>query len=166
MISASADVGNARLSFYIGYIGSRLRNGRQLQHSRLLTDTELGEQRDLAVGELKGIMVRIWILQVDLSEPSHLVTDVVRFPLEQAQPKSRNLTLDFAFKHDLGARKKADSYLGFPNGAKPAGRGIPKFRRDQLISDLRRSGSNIVQTVVAHGRGAPIVQCPASSAHL
>jgi hypothetical protein len=70
----------------------------QLQHSRLLTDTELGEQRDLAVGELKGIMVRIWILQVDLSEPSYLMTDVVRFPLEQAQPKSRDLTPDFAFK--------------------------------------------------------------------
>jgi hypothetical protein len=94
------------------------------------------------------------------------MTDVVRFPLEQAQPKSRNLTPDFAFKHDLGARKKAHGHLGFSNCREPARGGIPELGRDQLISDLRRSGSNIVQTVVAHGRGAPIIQCPAKPVRL
>jgi hypothetical protein len=104
------------------------------------------EQHDLAIRELKGIMVRVRIVQVDLVEPSHLVTDVLQLPLEKAQLKSGSRTLDFAFERDLGARKKADSYLGFPNGRKSAGRGIPKFRRDQLISDLRRPGCNSVRT--------------------
>jgi hypothetical protein len=36
-VSASADVGNARLRFYIRDIGARLRLGRQLQHGRMLT---------------------------------------------------------------------------------------------------------------------------------
>jgi hypothetical protein len=74
------------------------------------------EQHDLAIGELNGIMVRVWILHVDLPKPSHLVTDVLRFPLEKAQPKSPNLTLDLLLERNLGARKQADSYLGFPNG--------------------------------------------------
>jgi hypothetical protein len=159
MISASVDVGNVPLSFYLG---RRLRLRGQLQYGCMLTYAQMREQHDLAVGELKGIMVRIWILQVDLSEPSYLVTDVVRFPLEKAQPKSSNLTLDFAFKHDLGAREKAHGHLGFSNYREPACRGIQKLGRDQLISDLRRSGSNTVQTVVAHGRGVPIIQCPAN----
>ena len=35
-VSASADVGNARLSFYIGYVGRRLCLRGQLQHGRVL----------------------------------------------------------------------------------------------------------------------------------
>jgi hypothetical protein len=104
------------------------------------------EQHDLAIRELKGIMVRVWIVQVDLPEPSHLVTDVLRLLLEKAQLKSRSRTPDFAFERDLGTRKKAHGHFRFPNGGKPAGRGIPKFRRDQLISDLRRPGCNSVRT--------------------
>jgi hypothetical protein len=111
----------------------------------MLTCAEMREQDDLAIRELKGIMVRMWILHIDLSEP---------------QPKSGNLTLDLVFERNLGARKKAHGYLGFPNGRKPACRGIPKFRRDQPVSDLRRSGRDNVQTVVAHGRGSPILAVP------
>src|SRR3984893_6859852 len=115
------------------------------------------EQHDLAIRELKGIMVRVRIVQVDLPEPCHLVTDVLRFPLEKAQAKSPNLTLDFAFERDLGARKKEHGHLRFSDRGKPACRGTPKFRCDQLVSDGRRSGLNIVQTVVAHDRGSPIL---------
>src|SRR5580704_5320160 len=118
------------------------------------------EQHDLAIRELDGIMVRVRIVQVHLPEPSHLVTDALRLPLEKAQLKSGSRTLDFAFERDLGARKKADSYFRFTTGGKPTGRGIPKFRRDQLVSDLRRSECDSVQTVVAHGRGAPMVAMP------
>jgi hypothetical protein len=117
------------------------------------------EQHDQAIRELDGIMVRMWIFHVDLPEPSNGVTDVLRFPLEKAQAKSPDLTLDFAFERDLGARKKAHCHIRFSHGGEAAGHGIPKFRRDQLVSDTRRSRRNIVQTVVAHGRGSPI-QCP------
>jgi hypothetical protein len=128
----------------------------QLQHTRTLTCAEIRDQHDLAIRELKSIMVRIRIVQVHLPKPSYLVTEVLRFPPEKAQLKSSNLTLDFAFERDLSARKKAHGYLGLSSGGESAGRGIPKFRGDQLVSDRRRSGHNIVQTVVAHGGEAPI----------
>jgi hypothetical protein len=156
-VSVSPDVGNALL--LLRFL-RRARSSWQLQYACTLTYAEMREQHDLAIGELKGIMVRAWIVHVDLPEPSHLVTDVLRFPLEKAQLKSRNHTLDFALERDLGARKKAHGHLGFPNGAKPARRGIPKFRRDQLVSDRSRSGRNSVQTVVAHGRESPILAVP------
>src|SRR6202521_5770410 len=105
-------------------------------------------------------MVRTWIVHVDLPEPSHRVRDLLRFPLEKAQLKSRNHPLDLVLEHDLGARKKADRHLRFPDGRKPTGRRIPKFRRDEFVSDLRRSRCSSVQTVVAHGRGAPMVAVP------
>src|SRR5580704_1899308 len=115
------------------------------------------KQHDLAIGKLKGVMVCAWIILVDLSESSHCVTDLLGFPLGKPQLKSRKLTLDFVCERDLCARKKVHSHFGFSHRRKPACRGIPKFGRDQLVSDLRWSGCNIVQTVVAHGRGAPIL---------
>jgi hypothetical protein len=122
------------------------------------------EQHDLAIGKLKGIVVRTWIVHVDLPEPGHCVTDPLRLFLEKPQLKSSKLTLDFVFERHLGTGKKAYRHLGFLNGAKPACRGIPKFGRDQLVSDLRRSGRNNVQTVVAHGR-LLLFQCPANLFH-
>ena len=64
-------------------------------------------------------MVRTWIVHVDLPEPSHRVTDELRFFLEKAQAKSQNLTLDFAFERDLGARRRHTATFGSPTGAKP-----------------------------------------------
>jgi hypothetical protein len=165
MISASADVGDARLSAYIGYIGSRLRHGRQLQHACILTCAQMREQHDPTIGKLKGIMVRVPIVQVHLPKPSHRVTDVLRLSLEKAQLKSRNLTLDFAFERDFRARKKAHGHLRLSNGGKPASRGIPKLRRDQLISDRRWPGCNMVQTVITHGMELLSVSAPANPFH-
>src|ERR1700730_5677071 len=156
-VSASADDGNPLL--LLRFL-RRARSSWQLQHSRLLTHAEPGEQHNLPVGELKGIMVRTWIVYVHLPEPSHRVTDELRFFLEKAQLKSRNHPLDLVLEHDLGARKKADRHLRFPDGRKPTGRRIPKFRRDEFVSDLRRSRCSSVQTVVAHGSGAPMVAVP------
>src|SRR5258706_9129831 len=106
-----------------------------------------------------------WIVQVDLAEPSHLVTDVLRFLLEKTQTKSSRLTMDFVFEPDLGASKKAHSHLGLSNRGEPARHGIRKLRRNELVANLRQSGGNFVQTIVAHGRGAPISQSPASLFH-
>jgi hypothetical protein len=139
MISASADVCNARLSFYIGYIiGSRLRNGRQLQHGRVLAYAQASEQHDLPVGELKGIMVRVRIVQVHLPETSHRVTDVLRFIFEEAQLKSGNLTLDIAFERDLGAGKQADGCVTV-FGCAEAARASAKVAGGELVADLRRT---------------------------
>jgi len=140
--------GRARLSFYIGDLGRRLRLRGQLQHACILICAEMREQHDLAIRELKGIMVHVRIVQVDLPEQCHLVTDVLRSPLEKGQPKSP-LALDLLLERNLCARKKAHGHLRFSNRGKPACRGTPKFRCDQLVADLCRSGRNIVQTVVA-----------------
>jgi hypothetical protein len=66
----------------------------------LLAYAEMREQHDLTIRKLNGIMVRISILYIDLPEPGHFVTDVLRFPPEKAQ---LNLTLDFVIERDLGA---------------------------------------------------------------
>src|ERR1700730_12056876 len=161
-VLASVDVGNAGLRFCLG---RRLRLRGQLQHACMLTYAKMCKQYDLAIGELKGIMVRTWIVHVDLPEPSHRVTDELRVFLEKAQLKSRNHPLDLPFDRDLGARKKDYRRLLFPDGRKPTGRRIPKFRRDEFVSDLRRSRCSSVQTVVAHGSGAPMVAVPAYLFH-
>jgi len=94
-------VSNARASFRWGWRGVR----GQLQHRRALTHAQMREQHDLAVGELNRIVMRAWIIHVDLPEPSNPVTDVPRFLLEKTQEKSRLLSLDVLIERDLGARK-------------------------------------------------------------
>src|SRR3984893_9355651 len=121
------------------------------------------EQHDLAIGELNGIVVRTWVVQVDLPEPPNPVRDVPRFPLEKTQEKSGLLPLNFAIERDLSTRKKAHGHLGFSDCGESVCRGIPKLRRNQLFSDLGWSRRNFVQAVVAHGRGAPICQRPPSN---
>jgi hypothetical protein len=59
MISASTDRSNTRLSFCLG---QRLRLHGQLQHACTLTYEEMREQHDLAIRELKSIMVRLRIV--------------------------------------------------------------------------------------------------------
>jgi hypothetical protein len=118
------------------------------------------EQHDPTVGKLKGIVVRVRIVQVHLPKPSHRVIDMFRLPLEKAQLKSRNLMLDRLLERDLGARKKAHGHLRLSNGGKPASRGIPKLRRDQLISDRRWPGCNMVEAVITHGMELLSVSAP------
>jgi hypothetical protein len=103
-------------------------------------------------------MMRAWLVQADLPEPSHVVVNLLRSPLEKAQVKSRHITLDFAFERDFSTRKKAYGHRGVSDCRKPAGPGIPKFSRDKLIADLGGPGRNIVQTVVAHGGESPILE--------
>src|SRR5215468_3473426 len=97
------------------------------------------EQYDLPIGKLNSVVVRAWIVQVDLPEPSHFVRDVPRFLPEKAQEKSGLLALDFAIERDLGTGKKAHGHLGFSNFGESVCRGVPKLRRDQPVSDLGRS---------------------------
>jgi hypothetical protein len=118
------------------------------------------EQHDLSIGELNSIVVRTRIVQVDLPEPPHPVRDVPRFLLEETQQKSGLLPLDFPVERDLGTSKKAHGHLGFSNRSESVCRGVPKLHRNQLVSDLGRSRRDFVQTVVAHGGGAPYLLVP------
>jgi len=128
-------MGDARASFRLSL---RRRVRGQLQHRRVLTYAQMREQHDLAIGELDGIVVRTWIVQIDLPEPPNPMRDVPRFPLEKTQEKSGLRSLDFAIERDLGARKKAHRHLGVSNCGESVCRGVPKLRRNQLVSNLRR----------------------------
>jgi hypothetical protein len=74
------------------------------------------EQHDLAIRKLNGIMMRVWIVQIDLPESTYRVMNSLRFPLEKTQLKSRSHALDFLLERDLGARKQAHGHLWFTNG--------------------------------------------------
>jgi hypothetical protein len=94
------------------------------------------EQHGPAIGKLNGVVVRTWIIQVDLPEPPDPMRDVPRFSFEKAQKKSGLLSLDIAVECDLGARKKAHRHLWAPNFGESMRCRVPKFRRDQPVSDL------------------------------
>src|SRR5215470_10241248 len=119
--------------------GLRGRLRRQLQHRRVLTNAEMGQQHDLAAGKLNSIVVRAWIIQVDLPEPPDPVRDVPRFFLEKTQEKSGLLAPDIAVERDLGAGEKAYGHLRLADCAESVRRRVPKLRRNQLVSNLGRS---------------------------
>jgi hypothetical protein len=105
----------------------------------MLTYAQVGKQHDLAVGELNRIVVRTWIIQVDLPEPPNPVLDVPRFLPEKTQEKSGLFSLDLAFERNLGTREKAHGHFWFSNRGESVGRRVPKLRRNQLVPDLGRS---------------------------
>src|SRR5262249_61648774 len=100
---------------------------------------------DLAAGKLNRIVVRAWIIQVDLPEPPDPVLDVPRFLLEKTQEKSGLLALDIAIERNLGAGEKAYGHLGFAVCGESLRRRVPKLRRDQLVSNLGRSGRDVME---------------------
>ena|SRR6266566_7592333 len=99
----------------------------------------MGEQHDLAARKLNGVVVRAWIIQVDLPEPPDPMRDVPRFFLEKTQEKTGLLAPDIAVERDLGAREKAYGHLGFSNCGKSICGRVPKLRRNQLVANLGRS---------------------------
>jgi hypothetical protein len=99
----------------------------------------MSQQHDLATGKLNCIVVRAWIIQVDLPEPPDPVSDVPRFFLEKTEEKSGLLALDIAIERDLGAGEKAHGHLGFADCGESVRRRVPKLRRNQLVSNLGRS---------------------------
>jgi hypothetical protein len=86
------------------------------------------EQHDLPIRKLNSIVVRTWIIQVDLPEPPDPVRDVTRIPLEKAKEKSGLLPLDLGIKRDLRTGKKAHRHLRFSNFGESVRRGVPKLR--------------------------------------
>jgi hypothetical protein len=59
---------------------------------------------------------------------------------------------DVFLEGQLRARKQADRHIGLIDRSKAAGDGIGKSGRNQLVTDFGRSGGNIVQAIVTHGR--------------
>ena len=119
--------------------GLRRRLRRQLQYRCMLTHTQVGEQHNLAVGELNRIVVRAWIIQVDLPEPPNPVFDVPRFFTKKTQEKSGLFSLNFAFERDLGTWEKTYGHFWVSDRGESLCRRVPKLRRNQLVPDFGRS---------------------------
>jgi hypothetical protein len=92
------------------------------------------EQYGLSVGELKRIVMRVQIVHIDLSEPRYLLSDL------PAREKRTPILDNVLLEGDLRARKQAHCNGRFLHRGETARDGIIELRRDQLVSDLCRSG--------------------------
>jgi hypothetical protein len=72
-----------------------------LQHGHALTFAQSIEQHDLPVGKLKRIVMRVWIVDVNLSEPSQLLHDL------SVREKEMTILDHILFEGDLRAGKQA-----------------------------------------------------------
>ena len=100
---------NARFSVYLS---RRLGLRRQLQHRRVLTLVQPGEQHDLPVGELQRVVMRVWLLQLDLPESSYLLPNELLAP----EDLKKMLALHFPLERALRAGKKTHGHLRFSDG--------------------------------------------------
>jgi hypothetical protein len=82
---------------------------------------------------------------VYLPEPSHLLGQ-----LPSREDPNHTIKADFLLKRDLRARKKAHSHVRLSDCSESSRDGVVELRRYQLVSDLRGSGCDEVQTVVTH----------------
>jgi hypothetical protein len=101
----SGDLSNTSLSLYFG---RRLGLCRQLQHRRVLTLAQPGEPHDLPVGALQGVMMRVWLLHLDLPEKSYLLSDD-----SLTTESKKTFAFRFRLERDLCAGKKTQGYLRF-----------------------------------------------------
>ena len=90
------------------------RSSWQLQHSRLLTLTEAGEQYNRPVGKLECVVMHVRLFLIDLPEPSHFFSEL---PVRE-ETKSM-LALDLFLERDLRAGKKAHGHVWFSDRGKP-----------------------------------------------
>src|SRR5579863_10427562 len=121
------------------------RRRRQLQHRRLLSRIKIGHLDDLTIRKFERVVMRMRIVQIDLPEARQLAGDfLTRQKAEHAV--DRHIIVEGQFR----ARPEAYRYA-WPayRGKAPRAR-QSKFRRRQPVSDLGRSRSDIMQTVVAH----------------
>src|SRR5262249_55130522 len=127
---------------------------RQLQDGGLLALTKIGHQHDLSIRELQRIVMRCWTVHVDLPKAGNLVR---RFP--GRQETERGVAFDLFFECKLGPRKQTYGNARLTWICEAARDGIGELCRDQFVTDLRRSGRYVVETVVTH-RTPPVCAQP------
>src|SRR6187401_2516718 len=119
----------------------------QLQHSSALTLAQLCEQDGPAVGKLKGVMVNVGLVLVDMLKLSDAVSEL---PAEG----HASIPLHFFFKGNLCAGKQTYRHIMVVDRSKTSRRCLGEPRRYQLVAHLCRSGRDEKKAVVTH-RGTP-----------
>jgi hypothetical protein len=112
----------------------------------VLTFVEPGEQHDLPVGELQRVMMRVWLLHLDLPKSSYLLPDEFLAP----EDLKNMLALHFPLERDLRTGKKKHGYMGFSDGGEATSERVIELRCHKSVSNFRRAGRDEMQTVVAH----------------
>src|SRR5215510_6514493 len=87
------------------------------------------------------------VVAIDLSKPCH---SLLGFPVPE-EPES-GLVPNCLPEGQLGSRKEAHSHLRFIRRGEAAGNQVTEPGGYELITDSCRSGRDLVQTVVTHGR--------------
>jgi hypothetical protein len=124
---------------------------RQLQHGGVLPDAQAGQQRNLAAGKFKRVVMLVGTVQVDLPEPRDVFSQLL-----VGEGSERVIALDVAVEHQLGPGKKAHRHVGLSDRRKATRDGIDELGRNELVADLGRAVRYVLQTVVTHGWHTPI----------
>src|SRR5579862_2538053 len=150
MVRCGLIPGITQTGMLIGSARDLFRTSRQLQHCRRLPRHQARQQHDLAVWKLKRVVMNVRLVDIDLSETSHLVRDLAQTaPVKQKEPESA-LEFDLAVERHLRSRKKTDRSIGLLDVCETACDRIPEFGRLQLVSNLCRTGCDAMHAVVAH----------------
>src|SRR5262249_1046327 len=96
---------------------------------------------------LQRIVMSMRVVAVDLSKPRH---SLLGFPVPE-EPES-GLVPNCLPEGQLGSRKEAHSDSRFTWRSEPARNRVSEAGSYELITDFCRSGRDLVQTVVTHGR--------------
>jgi hypothetical protein len=89
------------------------------------------------------------LIHVDLLEASQPLTHPL-CALPDLEKAKTALEFDIVFERNLRAGKKTDRDVWFSHSCETSRDRVGKLRCHQLVSNFRRSASNVVQTVVTH----------------
>jgi hypothetical protein len=117
-----------------------------LQNSRHLTRDQARKQNDLAVGELKRVVMGVTFIAVDLPKPSYLCFCLAAWMKEVES----GLVFHRFLEGEFGARKQANRNFWLANSSETSGNRSAELSRYQLIADFCRSECNKIQAIVAH----------------
>src|SRR5215831_1745033 len=120
--------------------------GWELQHACALPLMQVGEKNDFSVRELQRIVMSMRVVAIDLSKTRHPLLYFV-----PEEPES-GLVPNCLLEGQLGSRKEAHSHVRFTRRGEAAGNRVTEPGGYELITDSCRSGRDLVQTVVTHGR--------------
>jgi hypothetical protein len=107
----------------------------QLQHGRQLTFAQIRQQDGFSVGKLKGIVMDVRPIRVDLSKLRHSMPHP---PGEEHTSLASYLLLE----GQLGAGKQTNGHVTIVDRGKTTCCRVGKARRYQLVSNLRGSGGD------------------------
>jgi hypothetical protein len=111
-----------------------------LQHDGFLAWDHAGQQHDLPVGKLEGVVVGVPLVGIDLSKAGHPGGHLAT---REEKVKLR-IVLNVVFERDLGPREKANRDGGLFGSCKTAGKRVGKCGRNQFFADPCGSRRNVV----------------------